>query len=104
MEPGAPDNVVPLRPSSRRGFWAQWPTIVVLSGVGVAMLLIGLDYFRRGSIVLSASVLLAAFLRMLLPESDAGLLAVRSRRVDVVTLLVLVVGLTIFTFWVPAPS
>jgi hypothetical protein len=104
MEPGAPDNVVPLRPAQRRSPWAQWPIIVVLAGVGVAMLLIGLDYFRRGSIVLSASVLVAAFLRIFLSDEDAGLLAVRSRRVDVVTLLVLGIGLTIFTFWVPAPS
>jgi hypothetical protein len=68
------------------------------------MSLIALDFFRRGSVILSASVLLAAFLRLMLPDSEAGMLAVRSRRVDVATLLVLGVGLTVFTFWVPAPS
>jgi hypothetical protein len=68
------------------------------------MVLIGLDYFRRGCVVLSASVLLAAFLRMLLPEADAGMLAVRSRRIDVLILGILGVGLTVFTFWVPPPS
>ena len=68
------------------------------------MVLIALDYFRRGSIVLSASVLLAAFLRLLLPDEDAGMLVVRSRKVDVITLGVLGVGLTVFTFWVPPPS
>ena len=104
MEPAAPDNVVPLRPVPRRSRFAQWPIIVVLAGVGIAMLLIALDYFRRGSIVLSASVLIAAFLRLLLPESEAGLLAVRSRRIDVITLLVLGVGLTIFTFWGAGPE
>lgn len=104
MEPGAPDNVVPLRPAAKRNPFAQWPIVLVLTGVAIAMVMIALDYFRRGSIVLSASVLLAAFLRLLLPEDDAGLLVVRSRRVDVVTLLVLGIGLTIFTFWVPAPS
>ena len=40
----------------------------------------------------------------LLPDDDAGMLVVRSRKVDVLTLAVLGVGLTIFTFWVPAPS
>lgn len=99
-----PDNVVPLRRSTRRPVFAQWPITLVLLGVAVAMVLIALDAFRRGSIVLSASVLLAAFLRMLLPESEAGLLVVRSRRIDVATLLVLGIGLTIFTFWVPPPS
>ncbi len=100
--PRAP--VVPIRPATRRGWLAEWPLTLVLIGVGVAMVMIGMDFFRRGCVVLSASVLLAAFLRMLLPDADAGMLAVRSRKVDIVTLGVMGVGLTIFTFWVPAPS
>lgn len=100
--PAAP--VVPIRRPSRNGWLRQWPITIVLAGVAVAMVLIALDYFRRGSIVLSASVLLAAFLRLLLPDEDAGMLVVRSRKVDVITLAVLGVGLTIFTFWVPPPS
>jgi hypothetical protein len=66
--------------------------------------MIGTDHFRRGSIVLSASVMLAMFLRLLLPSSDVGMLAVRSRRTDVLVLAALAIGLTIFTFWVPAPN
>ena len=49
--------------------------IVVLCGVAVALVLVGLDYFRRGSVVLAGSVLLAAFLRLFLPEREAGLLS-----------------------------
>lgn len=96
--------VVPLRPARRRSWLAQWPLTLVLIGVGVAMVLIGLDYFRRGCVVLSASVLLAAFLRLLLPDDDAGMLVVRSRKVDVAVLAVLGIGLSVFTFWVPPPS
>jgi Protein of unknown function (DUF3017) len=101
-EGDAETNVVPLR--RKRNWLAEWPITLVLTGVAIAMIMIALDYFRRGSIVLSASVLLAAFLRLLLPDADAGMLVVRSRKVDVLTLAVLGVGLTIFTFWVPAPS
>lgn len=97
-------NVVPIRPPSRRNWLSQWPLALVLIGVGVAMLMIGLDYFRRGCVILSASVLLAAFLRLMLPDSEAGMLVVRSRKVDVAILAVLGVGLSVFTFWVPAPS
>jgi hypothetical protein len=68
------------------------------------MVFIALDSFRRGSVVLSASVLLAAFLRLLLSDSDAGMLAVRSKRIDVITLGLLGIAITVFTFWVPPPS
>jgi hypothetical protein len=101
---GSSAAVVPIRRAVRRNWFAQWPITLVLIGVGIAMVLIAMDYFRRGSIVLSASVLLAAFLRLLLPDADAGMLVVRSRRVDVLILGVLGIGLSVFTFWVPAPS
>ena len=84
-------------------WWRQWPIIVVLCGVAVALVLVGLDYFRRGSVVLSGSDLLAAFLRLLLPEREAGLLVVRSRKVDVLVLGVLGALLALFAFWVPPP-
>jgi Protein of unknown function (DUF3017) len=101
---GPSATVVPIRPATKRAWLSEWPITLVLTGVAIAMVMIALDYFRRGSIVLSASVLLAAFLRLLLPDADAGMLVVRSRKVDVLTLAVLGIGLTIFTFWVPAPS
>lgn len=99
-------SVVPLRRprSSRTRWFAQWPIAIVLTGVGIACLLIAFDYFRRGSVVLSASILLAAFLRLLLPEGEAGMLAVRSKRIDAAILGALGLGLAVFTFWVPAPS
>ena len=46
----------------------------------------------------------AIFLRLLLPPSEAGLLAVRSKRVDAIVLGVLAIGLTVFALWVPAPN
>lgn len=95
-----PDNVRDLR---ARSWWRQWPILVVLLGVVVALVLVALDYFRRGSVVLAGSVLLAAFLRLLLPDREAGLLAVRSRRVDVAILGVMGALLAIFAFWVPPP-
>ena len=97
-------SVVPLRSRAERRWWAEWPIALVVAGVAVAMVMVAMDNFRRGSIVLSASVILGAFLRLLLPDEDAGMLVVRSRKVDVVTLGAIGIGLTIFTFWVPPPS
>ena len=97
-------TVVPLRPPSRHGLLRQWPIALVLLGMAAACTMIAMDSFRRGCVVLSASVLLAAFLRLLLSDADAGLLAVRGRRLDVAILLVLGLGLGVFSFWVPPPS
>jgi len=96
----AKDNVRDLR---ERRWWNQWPIAVVLFGVVVALGLVSFDYFRRGAVVLAGSVLLAAFLRLLLPDREAGLLVVRSRRVDVAILGTLGILLAIFAFWVPPP-
>lgn len=95
-----PDNVRSIEP---RGWWRQWPIIVVLLGVGIALTLVALDYFRRGAVVLAGSVLLAAFLRLLLPDREAGLLVVRSRKVDVAILGAMGILLAVFAFWVPPP-
>lgn len=54
--------------------------------------------------MLAVSVVLAIFLRLFLPDNQAGMLAVRSKSVDVAILTVLGVGLTIFALWVPAPN
>jgi hypothetical protein len=106
---GPDDHLAEVRPirEPRRLAWfslTQWPISIVLIGIGVALVLIGTDHFRRGSIILSASVMLAMFLRLLLPTSDVGMLAVRSRRTDVIVLAVMAVGMSVFTFWVPAPN
>lgn len=91
-------SVTPLR----RDRW--WPLVLVLVGVAVALILVAMDAFRRGAVVLGASVLLAAFLRLLLPEDQAGWLAVRSRRIDVSVLGFLGLAITVFAFLVPAPN
>lgn len=83
---------------------AEWPLTVVLGGVLLALLTIGLDHFRRGAVLLSAAAVLAFFLRLLLPDRDAGMLAVRSKQVDLVVLAGLGLALTLFTFWVPPPN
>lgn len=87
----------------RRGIAAQWPIIVVLASMGAALLVVALNHFRIGSLMLAGSVVLAFVLRLLLPAKDAGLLAVRSKRVDLVVLGVLGAALVVFALWVPPP-
>jgi len=84
---------------------ASWPFAVVCAGVlvGLAVVVL-LDRFRRGTLVMGASLLLGAWLRVLLPERQVGLLRVRGRAFDTLTLLLFGVGLTVVALVVPPPS
>jgi hypothetical protein len=83
----------------------EWPFLLVVAGVcaGLAVVMV-LDRFRRGTLVLAAAVILGAWLRALLPAGRSGLLRVRGRAFDVATMLVLGVSLVIVALAVPPPS
>ena len=98
-------GVVRQLPKRRKRLsFRQWPISVVLLGVALALILVATDHFRRGSVVLAASVVLATFLRLLLTNDEAGWVVVRSKKTDVLVLGALGIGLAIFCFWVPAPN
>jgi hypothetical protein len=82
----------------------QWPLTVVLGGLLVSLIVVADDHFRRGSVLFAAFVVLAFFLRLFLPERDAGWLAVRSRGIDLLCLGFLGLGLSVFALIVPPPS
>lgn len=65
-----------------------------------ALLWIALRHWRIGSSLIGLALLLAAVLRLVLPSEQVGLLAIRSRGVDLLLysclgLLILAVALTI---------
>jgi hypothetical protein len=82
----------------------EWPLATSLAVIVVGLVVVADDHFRRGTVVLSFGVTLALFLRILLPSDQAGLLAVRSKKVDVLVLAVLAVGTSVMALWVPPPS
>ncbi|WP_329527179.1 DUF3017 domain-containing protein [Streptomyces sp. NBC_01462] len=61
----------------------QWPILAVLSAVGLGLLLVALDAFRFGTILIGAALLGGSVMRWMVP--DVGMLAVRSRFTDMVT-------------------
>lgn len=91
-------------PSRRRRWWAQWPIAVVLAGVIAALTTVALDHFRVGSLILAASLVLALVLRAVLPADRVGMLAVRSKTVDLAVLGSLSAALVVFALWVPPPA
>ena len=89
-----------------RGGWIgrQWPLLTVLGGGLVGLAAIGFDHFRSGSLLLSASVLLAALARAVLPGRRVGLLVVRSRPFDILVLLAMGLALLVLAIVVPEQS
>ena len=57
--------------------------IAVLAVAALGLLRVATANWREGSVLLGGALLLAAVLRVVLPAEHAGLLAIRSRAVDV---------------------
>ncbi|MCV7057696.1 Protein of uncharacterised function (DUF3017) [Mycolicibacterium gilvum] len=70
---------------AHRVFAGQWPILVVGLFLAGAFVLVAAGYWRRGALVMAIGVAVAAALRTALPEDRVGLLAVRTRTVDIVT-------------------
>ena len=82
----------------------QWPILSVYLGILASLIVVIYVDFRFGAILLSLSVLLAFILRLRLPDSAAGLLRVRRRRVDLTVLATLGTFLLILALVVPQGS
>jgi hypothetical protein len=84
------------------GLLRQLPLLAVLVTVGAGLLVVTLGHWRRGLVVIGLTMVLAALLRLLLPERRVGFLAVRSRPVDVVLMAGAGVALTVIALTIPA--
>jgi peptidoglycan/LPS O-acetylase OafA/YrhL len=89
-------SAVKLSPFRRQHLAFVLVMVVVVVGLGR----IAQYHWRDGTVIVAASLLLAALLRLVLPSDRAGLLAVRSRLLDAVTytgfgVAILTVALTI---------
>jgi hypothetical protein len=82
----------------------QWPMLSVYFGILLALVVMVYFDFRIGAILLSLSVLLAFLLRLRLPDSRAGWLKIRRRRIDLTVLATLGTLLLILALVVPQGS
>jgi hypothetical protein len=74
------------KPRWAGGFFSELPLALVICGVGLGLVVIALHHFRWGNLAISMSVLAGGLFRLVLPARKAGLLVVRSRFTDVVTM------------------
>jgi hypothetical protein len=66
------------------GLLRQLPLLAVLLTVAAGLLLVAVDHWRKGLVVMGLALIAAAVIRLLVPLRRVGFLAVRSRPVDVV--------------------
>jgi hypothetical protein len=79
----APRPPLYLRRPLLAGFLRQWPLLLVIVGVGAGLLLVAVERWRSGLLLVALAMVVAGLFRMLLPVRRIGFLAVRSRPVDV---------------------
>ncbi|OLF05032.1 hypothetical protein BLA60_38005 [Actinophytocola xinjiangensis] len=64
---------------------AHLPFGLVMAVVALGLLRIVLYHWREGTVLMGAALVLAAGLRVLLSDEQAGLIVIRSRGIDVLT-------------------
>ena len=84
------------------GLIRQLPLLSVLLVVGVGLLQVTFEHWRRGLVIMGLALVGGALLRLLLPVRRAGFLAVRSRPVDVVLLACTGLALTVIALTIPS--
>jgi hypothetical protein len=84
------------------GLIRQLPLLAVLITVGVGLLMVTFEHWRKGLVVVGLALVGGAVLRLLLPVRRVGFLAVRSRPVDVVLLAGTGLALAVIALAIPA--
>ncbi|WP_235017803.1 DUF3017 domain-containing protein [Thermomonospora echinospora] len=92
-------------PGSKAASSAHWlgqlPYVLALCGVIGSLPMYATAHFRKGSALLAAGVLFGALARLVLPESQVGMLAVRKKWLDVLTAVALAVAVAVVAWVVP---
>lgn len=80
------------------GRLGQLPYVLMLMGVVAGLGLVALRHFKPGAVLIAAAVLFAALARLVLPVSQVGMLAVRKKATDVITLTVFALSIASVTY------
>lgn len=73
--------------------WFPTAAVLVIAAAGLARIL--MEHWRQGGVLIAGALLVAAALRSALPPERVGLLAIRSRVVDVVCYVVPAIALVL---------
>ncbi|WP_236700469.1 DUF3017 domain-containing protein [Allosalinactinospora lopnorensis] len=91
----------PDPPAEAPGWLSQVPYFLVLATMAAGIVIVAAAYFKRGPALIAGALLLGAVFRFFLPPEKIGMLAVRSRWMDLVTLTTLAVLLIVLAWVAP---
>jgi len=86
------------------GVFRQWPLVMSLAVVVAGLVVVADDHFLRGTVLIAGGICTALVLRAILPSLRAGVLKVRSRVLDLLTLAFFGVGTLVAALVVPPPG
>ena len=92
------------RTARRRRWWHEWPLLLVLTTGAAGLAIVASDHFKRGTGLFGVALVLATVLRGVLSDERAGLLTVRSKTIDLLTLGTLAVATLTLVIVVPPPT
>ncbi len=93
----------PVRP--KVPYWlSQVPYLLVMSALAAGIVVVAAAHFKRGPAIIAGALLLAAVFRAFLPDDWIGMLAVRRRWIDLLTLVTLAVLLIVLAWVAPQLS
>lgn len=96
------DKAFKTAASTRARSINQWPLLVVIIGEVFGLVLVYVGHWRWGTGLIGASLCLGAVERLVLPRRVAGLIQVRSKAFDALTLAGGGVAIIVLALWVPA--
>ena len=75
--------------------------LAVLAATGAGLTLVAIDRWRLGLTVIGGALLCGALARLVIPKSNAGMLGMRPRLIDVLILTGLGAGLVVLSAVIP---
>lgn len=81
------------------GRLGQLPYLLVLVGGAAGLVIVVLGQVRPGAMLIAAAVLFGALARLVLPVSQVGMLAIRKKATDVVTMTLFALAIAAVTYF-----
>ncbi|RNL82302.1 DUF3017 domain-containing protein [Halostreptopolyspora alba] len=103
-EAGGEGGDRPEPPAAAPGWLSQVPYFLVLATMAAGIVIVAAAHFKRGPALIAGALLLGAAFRAFLPPDKIGMLAVRSRWMDVITLSTMAVLLIVLAWVAPQLS